>query len=90
MGWPVCPSRKLWAILVVVGGPDLIMEAGLCATCAHVKPVDSSKAPVYYLCRLSESDPRFPKYPRLPVLQCGGYRACGPPADVDDLARRRH
>lgn len=25
------------------------------------------------LCELSKTDPRFPKYPRLPVLACPGY-----------------
>jgi len=25
------------------------------------------------LCRLSERDPRFPKYPMLPVLDCTGF-----------------
>jgi hypothetical protein len=34
---------------------------------------------VFSLCRLSKVDPRFPKYPRLPVLECTGYerRAAG-------------
>jgi hypothetical protein len=26
------------------------------------------------LCQLSLSDPRFTKYPRLPVLSCKGYK----------------
>jgi hypothetical protein len=25
------------------------------------------------MCLLSRSDPRFPKYPRVPVLACDGY-----------------
>ena len=28
----------------------------------------------YWLCRLSFTDPRYAKYPRLPVLACDGYR----------------
>lgn len=47
--------------------------AGLCATCAHVRRVTSDRGSVFYLCQLSEVDPSFPKYPRLPVLKCGGY-----------------
>ncbi|MGA3044523.1 MAG: hypothetical protein ABSF54_27435 [Bryobacteraceae bacterium] len=46
---------------------------GLCATCAHVEIVRSDRGSVFYLCKLSASDPRFPKYPRLPVLSCIGY-----------------
>src|SRR5258706_2156576 len=28
-----------------------------------------------YQCLLSASDPQFPKYPRLPVITCTGYRS---------------
>ena len=48
-------------------------RAGLCATCAHAQIVRSSKASTFYLCRLSESDARFPRYPALPVRRCDGY-----------------
>jgi hypothetical protein len=27
------------------------------------------------MCLLSQSDARFPKYPRLPVIVCAGYEA---------------
>lgn len=47
---------------------------GLCETCANVKVVETRKGSRFYLCQLSEVDARFPKYPRLPVLVCGGYR----------------
>ena len=29
---------------------------------------------MFYLCGLSTIDPAFPKYPRLPVVQCSGYK----------------
>lgn len=48
-------------------------EPGLCATCRNVKVVDTRKGSRFYLCTLAEVDPRFPKYPRLPVLRCAGY-----------------
>src|SRR5438874_12131061 len=48
-------------------------RVGLCATCAHVQVVRSSKASTFYLCRLSEIDATFPRYPSLPVRQCAGY-----------------
>jgi hypothetical protein len=55
-------------------GPD----AGLCAACAHVKLIANPRGSTFYLCRLSASDPRFPKYPRLPVIQCAGYQPVPP------------
>ena len=61
---------------------------GLCGTCQHVKRVDSAKGSRFYLCRLSETDPRFRRYPPLPVLRCGGYSPDPSAADVDNLARR--
>ena len=47
--------------------------AGLCESCAHVRIVETRKGSRFYLCTLSEVDPRFPKYPGIPVLRCGGY-----------------
>ncbi|HKZ86147.1 MAG TPA: hypothetical protein VJ793_21135 [Anaerolineae bacterium] len=48
---------------------------GLCRTCRHVKVIESARGSTFYLCRLSETDPRFAKYPRLPVIRCAGYVA---------------
>jgi hypothetical protein len=48
---------------------------GLCETCVHVRSVDSAKGSTFLLCTLSVTDPRFPKYPRLPILSCNGYSA---------------
>ena len=48
--------------------------AGLCMTCTHAKEMRNDRASVFLLCLLSKSDPRYPKYPRLPVLRCGGYQ----------------
>jgi hypothetical protein len=55
---------------------------GLCADCRHAERIRSNKGSVFLLCGLSRTDPRFPKYPRLPVLACDGYRktAAPPPA----------
>jgi len=49
------------------------MAFGLCADCQHARPIESAKGSRFLLCQLSGSDPRFPKYPRLPVLRCSGY-----------------
>lgn len=48
-------------------------RAGLCATCEHLQLVRTAKASVFYRCLLSEKDPRFRKYPVLPVRTCAGY-----------------
>lgn len=47
--------------------------AGLCASCLHAEIVTSSRGSRFYLCRLSFTDPRFARYPTLPVLACSGY-----------------
>jgi hypothetical protein len=47
--------------------------AGLCSHCRHSQVIESSKGSVFWLCELSKTDPRYPKYPRLPVLSCAGY-----------------
>jgi hypothetical protein len=48
-------------------------RSGLCASCTHAQVVTSSRGSVFYLCRLSFTDPRFPRYPPLPVVECDGY-----------------
>jgi len=48
--------------------------AGLCRDCAFSRTVESARGSRFLLCRLSEKDARFAKYPRLPVLRCAGYR----------------
>lgn len=49
-------------------------NAGLCADCIHARPVKSDRGSTFLLCELSARDPKFPKYPRLPVLSCDGYK----------------
>jgi len=46
---------------------------GLCAWCQHARVVRNDRGSEFFLCRLSESDPRFPRYPRLPVVSCAGH-----------------
>lgn len=47
-------------------------RVGLCATCVHARVVATPRAR-YWRCALSATDPRFEKYPRLPVRACPGY-----------------
>lgn len=48
-------------------------NAGLCASCSHARIIESKRGSRFYLCERSRVDPRFPKYPPLPVLRCIGY-----------------
>ncbi len=47
-------------------------RVGLCLTCRHSRRIETPRS-VFLLCGLSAVDPRFPKYPALPVIECGGY-----------------
>ena len=46
---------------------------GLCAACVHSRKVAGGRDSLFWLCELSFVDPRFRKYPPLPVLQCEGF-----------------
>jgi hypothetical protein len=50
-------------------------SVGLCVTCIFLRKIHSDRGSTFYLCQRSTTDPNFPKYPRLPVLQCRGYEA---------------
>lgn len=49
------------------------MTESLCETCEHLRAVVSGTGSRFQLCRLSQTDPRFPKYPLQPVIRCEGY-----------------
>ena len=49
----------------------------LCETCASMRGVITPKGSRFLLCRLSQTDPAFPKYPPQPVVRCGGYQPRG-------------
>ena len=50
-------------------------HVGLCATCRHSRVVTSKRGSAFRLCERSRTDPRFPRYPALPVLRCEGFEA---------------
>jgi hypothetical protein len=60
---------------------SLTVDPGLCGTCLHARVVRSDRGSVFYRCGLSDGDPQFPKYPRLPVIECAGWKR----ADYDKL-----
>ena len=54
-----------------------LVDPGLCASCLHARVVGGAKSR-FWLCELSRTDARFPRYPRLPVLSCAGYERAAP------------
>ncbi len=48
---------------------------GQCADCTNGKTIASDRGSVFLRCMLSDSNPAFPRYPRLPVLTCSGWSA---------------
>jgi len=54
----------------------LAVHPGLCASCVHLALADSGRS-VFVRCGLADADPRFARYPRLPVADCPGYRPAG-------------
>ncbi len=47
--------------------------AGLCFDCRFSRRVRSERGSTFFLCERAETDPRYRKYPPLPVLACPGY-----------------
>jgi len=48
--------------------------------------VVSGKGSVFWMCERSKVDPRFRKYPPLPVLACAGFEeGAGVGGEIDDL-----
>ncbi|MCB0208531.1 MAG: hypothetical protein KDJ52_04360 [Anaerolineae bacterium] len=54
------------------------LRIGLCVTCQHIKIIKSSRGSTFIMCNLAKTDPRFRKYPPLPVIACPGYEAQPP------------
>jgi hypothetical protein len=48
-------------------------DAGLCDTCIYRRLVPNTRGSVFWLCERSRTEPAYPRYPRLPVLECAGY-----------------
>jgi hypothetical protein len=56
------------------------MDPGLCGHCAHCQLIAGARTR-FYLCRLSATDARFARYPRLPVLSCPGHQEGAPASE---------
>ena len=50
------------------------MTVGLCDSCRHQKIIRSGRGSVFSMCERHKTEPDdFPKYPRVPVIECRGY-----------------
>jgi hypothetical protein len=49
------------------------MKAGLCDSCRHQKVIRNTRGSTFSMCERSKTDQRYPKYPRLPVVECAGW-----------------
>lgn len=47
--------------------------AGLCGRCLHVRRQGNARGSVFLRCGRADEDPRFPRYPPLPVRECAGF-----------------
>ena len=49
------------------------LRIGLCSDCLYMRQIESARGSIFYQCGRSASNPNFPKYPRVPVIQCPGH-----------------
>jgi hypothetical protein len=52
-------------------------SAGLCNLCAHQRVVGTTRGSAFSMCERHKTDPRFAKYPRIPVAACPGFEPAG-------------
>jgi len=46
---------------------------GLCARCRHARRQTTARGSTFWRCLRAETDPRFVRYPSLPVRECAGF-----------------
>ena len=66
----------------------MAMDPGLCASCRHSRVVDGANSR-FWLCERSRTDPRYARYPRLPVLACPGHEPAAQPGTAPPAGGRR-
>ncbi len=48
-------------------------QPGLCGACRHSRLIQTVRGSRFRLCQRSLTDPRYPRYPSLPVVDCAGF-----------------
>lgn len=48
---------------------------GLCGLCIYHSLIRNSKGVQYHLCAYSKKNEIFPKYPKLPILNCPAFHS---------------
>lgn len=54
---------------------------GLCADCANCRIIANPRGSVFFFCKHSREDKRYPKYPRTPVAQCAAHQKGEPESE---------
>jgi hypothetical protein len=49
------------------------VDPGLCGTCRHRREQRNARGSSFLRCALADRDPRFRRYPPLPVVTCSGH-----------------
>jgi hypothetical protein len=70
--------------------PVAIHLAGLCGGCVHARLIETRTGSRFILCERSRTDPRFARYPVLPVLACAGFEPAVPAAPASSLDAPEH
>jgi hypothetical protein len=52
------------------------LTVGLCERCRCGRTVPGARS-VFWRCARADTDPSFPRYPTLPVLECRGFDPSG-------------
>lgn len=66
-----------------------MIPAGLCDSCRHRRIVRNDRRSRFILCLRSRTDPRFARYPRLPVGECPGFEPREGEGDGESTAAAR-
>ena len=64
----------------------IVTIAGLCGACSQGRPIRSGKGSTFFLCERSRDDPRYVRYPPLPMLACAGFEPSPPPKSVNEVS----
>ena len=50
-------------------------KIGLCGTCCHARVQQNARGSSFWRCARADTDPRFLRYPPLPVRSCAGHES---------------